>query len=722
MKWLRDVMKAYLSKIRNIGIIAHIDAGKTTTTERILFYTGFLHRMGEVHDGNTFTDWMDQERERGITITSATVACLWHENQINIIDTPGHVDFTAEVERSLRVLDGAVGIFCGVGGVEPQSETVWHQADRYHVPRLAYINKLDRLGADFDQVVSMIHDRLTTRAIPINIPIGLEENFEGIIDLVTMKVWRFDALTQGQETHSTEIPADQMERAAICREELIEAVAEFDDELMNHYLEGEPITESLLRRAIRKGVVANLFVPVLCGSSLKNKGVQLLLDAICDYLPSPLDRHHEIGMRTDVQQKTAEDDGPEDLALEFNRNLQEIDCDPKGPFVALAFKVQIDKYVGKLVYIRVYSGMIKKGDTYINQSTGKRERISRILQMMSNKKNDLEYLKAGDIGAIVGPKFLRTGDTLTDEKINIRLFKMSFPDSVISQAIEPKTKADQDNLKDALGRLEEEDPTFKVHVDKDTGQTLISGMGELHLDIIIDRLKREFNVQANVGLPQVTYKETITQSVTAEESFQRDLAGKVNFAAVKVRLTPLPLNKLPEGQKNVFINRVTELQIPQIYWKAIEESALNALNDGPLINGNVERVKIELIGGQYDAVASSEMAFHVVTSMAVNKALREAAAIIMEPIMLLTVITPDDFVGDIIGDINAKRGKVDIFRRHNDYQQEIVAEVPLCELFGYATRVRSISQGRASYTLEFKKYEITPPNIQVNILKRIRGY
>jgi len=697
-------MKAALARIRNIGIIAHIDAGKTTTTERILFYTGFLHKMGEVHDGNTFTDWMEQERERGITITSATVACQWHENQINIIDTPGHVDFTAEVERSLRVLDGAVGIFCGVGGVEPQSETVWHQAERYQVPKLAFVNKLDRLGADYERVISMIHDRLTSKAVPINIPLGREENFSAIIDLVTMKVFRFDPNSQGFSVQKDEIPDDHLEKAQLCREVLIEAVAEFDDELMTCYLEGEAIPDNVLKRAIRKGTIRNQLVPVLCGSSLKNKGVQLLLDAICDYLPSPLDKPSVEGFEPKTHRPIP------------------IECDPRAQFVALAFKVQIDKYVGKLIYIRVYSGLLKKGDTYLNQTTGKRERVSRILQMMSNRKNDLEQLHAGDIGAIVGPKQTITGDTITSDSLHVLLSRMHFPDTVISIAIEPKTKADQDALKDALVRLEEEDPTFNVRVDKETGQTLISGMGELHLDIIVDRLRREFNVQANVGTPQVSYKETITKAVTTEEVFQRDMNGKVNYARVVVAISPVPLSKLSDGSKNVFVNRVAESVIPSVYWKAIEESAMNSLNDGPLINSNVERVKVELIGGSFDQLNSSEMAFHIATSMAVNSALREAEAVIMEPVMLLSVLTPDEFVGDIIGDINSKRGKVDIFRRHNEFQQEIVAEVPLNELFGYATRIRSLSQGRAIYTLEFKKYEIAQPNVQANVLKRIRGY
>jgi elongation factor G len=693
-----------LNKIRNIGIMAHIDAGKTTTTERILFYTGFLHRMGEVHDGNAFTDWMEQERERGITITAATVTCLWNSYQINIIDTPGHVDFTAEVERSLRVLDGAVGVFCAVGGVEPQSETVWHQADRYNVPRIAYVNKMDRIGADYDRVIQMIHERLTPNAHPINIPIGKEDGFEGVIDLITMQAWHFDPLTSGSDVQLSPIPDKLLPAAQKVRESLLEAVSEFSDELMMLFLEGEEVPEALLKEAIRRGTVSNRFVPVLCGSSLKNKGLQLLLDAVCDFLPSPMD----IGITTGFDPQTHE--------------AKSIAPNADDPFVALAFKVQIDKYLGKLVYIRVYSGTIKKGISFINQTNGKRERVSRMLQMMSNRKNDLDNLHAGDIGAIVGAKFLATGDTITDGNIDILLSRMHFPDSVISIAIEPKTKADQENLGLALSRLEEEDPTFRVHVDKDSGQTLISGMGELHLDIIVDRLRREFGVAANVGNPQVSYKETITCPVTCSEVFVRDMNGKGNYAAVKFRLSPIALKDLMDDTKNLFINCISEEQIPLEYYKAIEEAALNTLNDGPLISGNVERVKIELIGGDYNPVDSNELAFRIATGMAIGKGLRKAAPVIMEPVMLLTVLSPDDFVGDIISDINSKRGKIDIMRRHSEYQQEIVAEVPLSELFGYSTRIRSISQGRAIYTLEFKKYEITPISVQNAVLKRIRGY
>ncbi len=693
-----------LSRIRNIGITAHIDAGKTTTTERILFYSGYLHRMGEVHDGNTFTDWMEQERERGITITSATVTCVWKDKQINIIDTPGHVDFTAEVERSLRVLDGVVSVFCGVAGVEPQSETVWHQADRYNVPRLAYVNKLDRLGADYERVISMIHERLTPLARPVNIPIGNEDEFSGVVDLITMKAWHFDPLTLGCDVHLAEIPGDMVEYAQGMREDLLDCIAEFDDELMYAFLEGDEIDPDLIRRAIRKGTVSGNFVPVLCGSSLKNKGVQLLLDGICDFLPSPLDVPSAIGVNPKTDQEIS------------------LDPDPCDPFVGLAFKVQTDKYVGKLVYVRVYSGTLRKGQSFYNQNNGKCERVARILQMMSNRKHDLKELHAGDIGAFVGCRFLTTGDTITDKDIEVLLGRMHFPDSVISIAIEPKTKSDQDNLSNALARLEEEDPTFRVHVDKDTGQTLISGMGELHLEIIVDRLRREFGISANVGNPQVSYKETITKLVECEDTFLRDMNGKSNYANVKFRLSPLCQEDIGEEKKNVFKSKVKSEIIPAEYYKPIEEAALNALNDGPLISGNVERVKIELIGGDFNPVDSNELAFRIATSMAIGKGLREAAPVIMEPVMLLSVLSPDNFVGDIISDINAKRGHISVLRKHSENIQEIVAEVPLSELFGYATRIRSLSQGRAIYTLEFRKYEITPSQVQNAVLKRIRGY
>jgi elongation factor G len=693
-----------LSKIRNIGIMAHIDAGKTTTTERILYYTGFLHKMGEVHDGNAFTDWMEQERERGITITSATVTCPWREHQINIIDTPGHVDFTAEVERSLRVLDGAVGVFCAVGGVEPQSETVWHQANRYKVPRIAYINKMDRTGADYERVIQMIHERLNPKACAVNIPIGREDCFEGVIDLITMQAWYFDPLTQGSETSHINIPEAMMDEALISREHLLETIAEYDDELMMLFLEGEEIPSELIIRAIRKGTIEHGFIPVLCGSSLKNKGLQLLLDGVVDFLPSPLDIGETHALNPETHEPVC------------------ISADPNDPFVGMAFKVQIDKYVGRLIYVRVYSGTLKKGSTFLNMTNGKRERVARILQMMSNKKNDKDNLHAGDIGAIVGPKFLVTGDTITDGTMNVVLNKMHFPDSVISIAIEPKTKADQDNMSNALERLQEEDPTFRVHIDKDSGQTLISGMGELHLDIIVDRIKREFGVSANVGNPQVSYKESITLIVQTTEVFQRELNGKGNYASVTFKLSPIPLKDITDDVKNTFTCSVDPQKIPQEYWKAIEEAALGALADGPLISANVERVAIELIDGDHNPVDSNELAFRIATSMAIGKGMRNAKPVIMEPSMLLTVISPDDFVGDIISDINAKRGKIEVMRRHNEFQQEVVADVPLSELFGYSTRIRSVSQGRAIYTLEFKKFEIAPAQVQSEVLRRIRGY
>ena len=692
-----------LSEIRNIGIMAHIDAGKTTTTERILFYTGIIHRMGEVHDGNAVMDWMAQEKERGITITSAVTTCFWKKKQINIIDTPGHVDFTAEVERSLRILDGAIGIFCAVGGVEPQSETVWHQADRYNVPRLAFINKIDRSGADFEHVTDMIHDRLTTNALAVQIPIGHEDNFEGIIDLISMKAVYFDTDTMGLKYHSRQIPDELVENATKMRNQLLEHITEYDDILMEKYLEEKEITEQEIKRAIRTGVIEHQFVPVLCGSSLKNKGVQLLLDAINDYLPSPLEVPPAVGTNVNHSEEVL------------------VQPDPKKPFSALAFKVQVDKYVGKLIYIRVYSGAIKRGDSIINQTTGKKERVSRVLQVHSNKKKDIFELEAGDIAALVGPKNIQTGDTLTSQDLDLLLAPITFPDSVISIAIEPKTKADKDNLDISLKKLEEEDPTFRVSQHKDTGQTLISGMGELHLEIIIDRLKREFNVHANVGNPQVAYRETITNKVITSGEFIREMNGKGHYAIVKLKLSPIKLDELKPGEKNRFINSIDTEIIPKEFWKAIQSSSLNACLDGPLMNSPIERVRIELIDGKFNEVDSNETAFSIASSIAVNNGLRKAKAVIMEPIMLISVISPEDFMGEIIGDINAKRGRIEHIRNANQ-KKEITAHVPMSELFGYATRLRSISQGRAVYTMEYLKHEKTPANIQDVILKKVRGF
>ncbi|MDY6915144.1 MAG: elongation factor G [Candidatus Cloacimonadota bacterium] len=696
-------MSAELANLRNIGIIAHIDAGKTTTTERMLFYTGIIHKMGEVHDGNTVMDWMEQEKERGITITSAVTTCFWENKQINIIDTPGHVDFTAEVERSLRILDGAIGIFCAVGGVEPQSETVWHQSDRYQIPRIAYINKMDRSGADFEHVIDMIRQRLTPKAHPIQLPIGKEDNFEAIIDLVKMKAYYFDQETFGLKYFIKDIPADYWEDAVAVRAKMLENIAEFDDELMMKYLEEEEIEEEEIKRAIRKGVLDNKFVPILCGSSLKNKGVQPLLAAISDYLPSPLDVPPIKALDKDSDKKV--------------KIYPKIDDD----FSALAFKVQMDKFVGKVIFIRVYSGKLKKGQRIYNQTNGKKERVARILQIHSNKRKDKDELKVGDIAALVGPKFLKTGDTITIEK-NVLLDSITFPDSVISIAIEPKTKADQEVLSEALKKMEEEDPTFRVSEDKDTGQTLISGMGELHLDIIIDRLKREYNVHANVGNPQVAYKETVSKEVTITEEFIREMGGKGHFAKVKFKISPLKLSNLKEGEKNRFINSISEETIPKLYWNSIEQGAMSALMDGPLMSCPVERVQVKLIDGEFNEVDSSETAFGIAASKAVAEGLRQAEPQIMEPIMLVNVITPEDFVGDVIGDLNSRRGRIEKVKSDINDKQVVTAETPMSELFGYATELRSLSQGRAVYTMEFSKYEVAPANIQEKILKRVRGY
>jgi elongation factor G len=692
-----------LSGIRNIGIMAHIDAGKTTTSERILFYTGIIHRMGEVHDGNAVMDWMAQEKERGITITSAVTTCFWKNKQINIIDTPGHVDFTAEVERSLRVLDGAIGVFCAVGGVEPQSETVWHQADRYKVPRIAFINKMDRSGADYEHVIDMIKDRLTNNALAVQLPIGQEDSFEGIIDLISMKAVYFDQETMGLKYHTKKIPSELLETAESMRNNLLEHISEFDDNLMEKYLEDGEITNAEIISAIRTGVIKHQFVPVLCGSSLKNKGVQLLLDAINDYLPSPLDVPPAVGTEVDSEKEIL------------------VHADPNKPFSALAFKVQVDKFVGKLIYLRVYSGSIKRGDPIVNQTTGKKERVSRVLQVHSNKKKDIFDLQAGDIAALVGPKNIQTGDTLTSGDLSLFLAPITFPDSVISIAIEPKTKADKDNLDISLRKLEEEDPTFRVSQHKDTGQTLISGMGELHLEIIIDRLKREFNVHANVGNPQVAYRESIMNAVTAHGEFIREMNGKGHYAVVNLKLSPLELDDLKPGEKNRFINSAEPDVIPKEYLKAIQSSSLNACLDGPLMSSPIERVRIELTGGKFNEVDSSETAFSIASSIAVNNGLRKAKAVIMEPIMLISIISPEDFVGEIIGDINSKRGRIENIRNLS-LKQEITAHVPMSELFSYSTRLRSISQGRADYTMEYLKHEKTPANIQEKILKKVRGF
>ncbi len=692
-----------LPALRNIGIIAHIDAGKTTVTERILYYTGYLHRMGEVHDGTAFMDWMDQEKDRGITISSAVITCYWKEKQINIIDTPGHVDFTAEVERSLRVLDGAIGVFCAVAGVEPQSETVWHQADHYKVPRLAFVNKMDRIGADFDHVIDMIHDRLTSSAFAIQIPLGKEDSFKGIIDLLEMKAYTFDETTLGLNYDIAEIPEKYLQDAQQRREKMIEILSEYDEEILSRYIHGETISIEMLKKSVRELTIQNKVIPILCGSALKNTGVQLLLDAIADYLPSPL----EVPPITGIDRKT--------------ENKVSLQPSYDNKFAALAFKIQMDKFVGKLLYTRVYSGSVKKGDILINQTNNRKERIARILQMFSNKKVDMDILRAGDIAAIVGTKATNTGDTLTTEENDLLLEQITFPDSVISIAIEPRTKADQENLSESLKRMQEEDPTFHVHQDKESGQTLISGMGELHLEIIVDRLRKEYNVNINTGKPQVSYKETITKPVESEGEFIRDVEGKGHFAIVKLRMSPLEDDLQTEHKKNIFVNQITEDVLPRQFWKAVEEGSLSALIDGPLTGNPVEKVKIELIGGKYNEMISKDVDFLIASSVAVNKGLQKASPAVMEPIMLVNILTPEEFVGDIIGDVNSKRGKI-IVIRSNHNKQDIVAEIPMRELFGYSTRIRSLSQGRAIYTMEFLKYEKTPLEIQNGIIKNIRGY
>jgi elongation factor G len=695
-----------LQAIRNIGIIAHIDAGKTTTTERILYYTGLLHKFGEVHDGNTTTDWMEQEKERGITITSATITCFWQDKQINIIDTPGHVDFTAEVERSLRVLDGAVGIFCAVGGVEPQSETVWHQADKYHVPRIAFVNKLDRMGADFENAFEMILDRLTPNAVCLQLPLYTDEKFAGIIDLVEMDTICYETETHGKKYSFNQIPEKYTDMANSYREKLIERIADFEDKIMALFLEEKPIPVDMLKSAIKKAVTSNSIVPVLCGSSLKNIGVQALLDAICDYLPSPLDIHDTIAYIKGTEEKIT------------------LPCDPTGKFVALAFKIQNSSYLGKLAYIRVYSGTLKKGEVFFNQTNSKKERAMRLLQMQSNKKNDVEEVRAGDIVAISGLKFTSTGDTITQQEFDIVLSKMDFPDTVIAMSIEAKTKVEQDQLTEALQALQDEDPTFKVKVDKDSGQTLITGMGELHLEVLIDRLKREFNLKVNCGIPQVSYKETINNSVEVEEEFSRDIAGKVLRAKVRLRVMPLLVERQTEYEKNekvkIDICCPTE-HIPAEIVSAVKESATNAMGDGPLVSGNIEDIHIQITAIDYNHAESTDTAFKIATSMALSKAIKLADPTILEPIMLVSIITPEEFIGDIIGDINAKRGKIFEVKDHS-LKKEIIAEVPMNELFGYASRIRGLSQGRAGFSMEFRSYEKVPQNVQENILKKIRGF
>ncbi|MEX2089783.1 MAG: elongation factor G [Bacteroidota bacterium] len=688
-----------LEKTRNIGIMAHIDAGKTTTTERILFYTGVLHRMGEVHDGAATMDWMEQEKERGITITSAATTCFWNNHRVNIIDTPGHVDFTIEVERSLRVLDGAVALFCSVGGVEPQSETVWRQADKYGVPRIAFVNKMDRAGADFLGVVAMMKQRLKANAVPVQLPVGEGDMFAGIIDLITMKARMYREGTQGATWDDIDIPESLVPRANEYRIKMLEAVADEDDSLLEKYLEGKHISPEEIKVVLRRAALKVSIVPVLCGSSFKNKGVQLLMDAVIDFLPSPLDINsgvlhgHHPHRSDDVIRRIADDE----------------------QFTALAFKIMTDPFVGRLTYFRIYAGTLSSGSYVYNVISDRKERIARILRMHANHREEVSEAYAGDIVAAIGMKNTRTGDTLTNEDDPIILEQMIFPEPVIDVAIEPKTKADQEKLGEALQKLAEEDPTFRITSNEETGQTIISGMGELHLEIIVDRMKREFRVEANVGKPQVAYKETITKKVTAEGKFVRQSGGRGQYGHVVIEMGP---NEKGKGFE--FENDIVGGVVPKEYVKPTEQGIVEAMRNGVLAGYPVEDIKVSLIDGSFHAVDSSEMAFKVAGSMAFKEAARKAGPIILEPIMAVEVVTPEEYLGDVMGDLNSRRGKIEGMNPRKD-AQVVKAMVPLSEMFGYATVVRSMTQGRALYTMQFSHYEQAPKSIAEGIIEKVKG-
>ena len=685
--------KYSLEKTRNIGIMAHIDAGKTTTTERILFYTGVNYKLGETHEGTATMDWMEQEQERGITITSAATTCFWNGTRINIIDTPGHVDFTAEVERSLRVLDGCVTVLCAKGGVEPQSETVWRQADHYHVPRMIYINKMDIMGADFFHVLDMIHDRLKCNAVPIQLPIGSEESFKGIIDLVDMdSLIYYDDL--GRDMRAEPIPADMQDIADEYRQKLLEAVADFDDDIMELYLEGEEVPADKIKAAIRRATVAVKMVPVTCGTSYKNKGVQKLLDAIVDYMPSPLD----VPAIDGTNPKTGEEE---------IRN-----ADDSAPFSALAFKIMTDPYVGRLTFFRVYSGTFQTGATVMNSVKGQRERIGRILQMHANHREDIECVYSGDIAAAVGLKNTTTGDTLCDDKHQIVLESMEFPEPVIRVAIEPKTKAGQEKMALALQKLAEEDPTFKTYTDEETGQTIIAGMGELHLEIIVDRLLREFKVEANVGKPQVSYKETIRKAATVDTRYVRQTGGKGQFAHVKLMIEP---NETGKGYE--FVNKITGGAIPKEFIPCVDQGIQGAMLSGVLAGYQVVDVKATLLDGSFHEVDSSELAFKICGSMAFKEASQKADPTLLEPIMKVVVTTPEDFMGDVMGDINSRRGQISGSDIRNG-TATIEANVPLSTMFGYATDLRSKTQGRATYVMEPSHFVELPKSLQAALTNK----
>lgn len=685
-----------LKKTRNIGIIAHIDAGKTTTTERILFYTGMVHKIGEVHEGAATTDYMAQERERGITITASAVTCYWQDHRINIIDTPGHVDFTVEVQRSLRVLDGGVVVFDGVAGVEPQSETVWRQADQYGVPRICFANKMDRTGASFYRTFNMIIERLGANPVAIQLPIGLEQNFRGIVDLIENKAIIYTD-DQGKTMASTEIPENMVEEVQKMREKMVEKIAETDEELTMLYLEGEEISNDQLRAALRKAVIARKIVPVLCGSALKNKGVQPLLDAIVAYLPSPLDEPPVVGINPQTEE-------------EETRLL-----DPDEPFSALAFKIVADPY-GRLAFFRVFSGKVKTGSYVLNSTKDKRERVGRIVRLTADKREDVEEVGAGDIGAMVGLKDTFTGDTLCDPDHPIILERISFPEPVIDQSLEPKTKADQDKMGVALQKLAEEDPTFRVRTDEDSGQTIISGMGELHLDIIVDRMKREFRVEANVGRPQVAYRETIQGTARAEGRFVRQSGGKGQYGHVWITVEP---NERGKGFE--FVNGIVGGIIPREYIPGVEQGIREALKNGIIAGFPVIDVKVKLVDGSYHEVDSSVDAFKIAGSMAIKSAVNKATPVLLEPIMKVEVTTPEEFLGTILGDLNSRRGMVLGSDNRGGNTQVISAYVPLSEMFGYVNNLRGGTQGRASYSMEFDHYDPLPRTLQEEIVKKMRG-
>ena len=690
-----------IDRYRNIGIMAHIDAGKTTTTERILFYTGVSHKIGEVHDGNATMDWMEQEQERGITITSAATTCFWKgmdqqfkEHRINIIDTPGHVDFTIEVERSLRVLDGTVAVFCAVGGVQPQSETVWRQATRYNVPRMAFVNKMDRTGADFVRVVAQIKDRLGARPVPVQLPIGAEEDFAGVIDLVSMKAIVYDtSVDQGKNYELQDIPADMVAEAEAAREFMVESAAEASEELMDAYLEEGELTDAQIYQGLRSGTLQNDIVPCLCGTAFKNKGVQPLLDAIVQLMPSPLDVPAIKGINEDE--------------TEGVRNSSD-----EEPFAALAFKIATDPYVGTLTFFRVYSGVLKSGDTVYNPVKSKKERVGRILQMHSNSREEIKEVRAGDIAAAVGLKDITTGETLCDLKDIITLERMEFPDPVISVAVEPKTKADQEKMGVALSKLAQEDPSFRVHTDEESGQTIISGMGELHLDIIVDRMKREFKVEANVGRPQVAYRETIRKSVEAEGKFVRQSGGRGQYGHVHIRLEPLP-----QGGEYEFVNNIVGGAVPREYINSVNKGIQEQVANGVIAGYPVVDVKVTLFDGSYHEVDSSEMAFKVAGSIAFKNAAAIARPVLLEPMMKVEVVTPEDYMGDVMGDLTRRRG---ILQGMEDSPagKMVNAHVPLAEMFGYATDLRSQTQGRATYTMEFDHYSEAPSSVAEEIIKK----